>query len=106
MEHVRRGVRRDGRYRWSGQSSPNLKFEARNGAAPDAKADLVVDFDHDYDLDRIELGYDSRMMRNAGPAGFAPVEFPFVKGNATSGVVFRVIPDTKGFDVSADVRRS
>lgn len=75
-----------------------LKFETRTGATP-KPPELVVDFDHDYDLDKIELGTTARMMRNAGPAGFAPIEFPFVKGNAISGAVFRVIPDTKGFDV-------
>lgn len=75
-----------------------LKFDIRSGVAPPAER-LVVDFDHDYDLDEIVPGTDPRLMRNAGPAGHSPAEFPFVKGNVLSGAVFRAVPDTKGFDI-------
>jgi tetratricopeptide (TPR) repeat protein len=57
-----------------------------------------LDFDHDYDLDLVLLGAESKLLRNQGPAGFQAVEFPFVSGKASSGVTFRVVPDTKGFD--------
>lgn len=63
------------------------------------EACLWIDYDHDYDLDLILLGRESVLMRNQGAAGFQPAEFPFVKGTALSGVTFRVIPDTKGFDL-------
>ena len=39
---------------------------------------------------KIESGNGIRMMRNPGTGRFRPVEFPFVKGNALSGAVFRV----------------
>jgi tetratricopeptide (TPR) repeat protein len=97
----------------------DLKFETRTGPAiptgapGDSNNDgtidycskgkhdacLWIDYDHDYDLDLILLGQESALMRNQGPAGFQPVEFPFVKGHALSGVTFRVVPDTKGFDL-------
>jgi tetratricopeptide (TPR) repeat protein len=57
-----------------------------------------LDYDHDYDLDLVVLGAGSKLLRNQGPAGFQAVEFPFVAGRALSGVTFRVVPDTKGFD--------
>lgn len=58
-----------------------------------------IDFDHDYDLDLMLFGDKQVVLRNQGPAGFQPVEFPFEAGHALSAAVFRVLPDTKGFDV-------
>ena len=104
----------------SGPDTPApLKFEARiglqtpagtpgdtnNDAAIDYcdkgkhNACVWIDYDHDYDLDQVLLGEQSVLMRNQGPAGFQPAEFPFVKGTALSGVTFRVVADTKGFDM-------
>jgi tetratricopeptide (TPR) repeat protein len=78
-----------------------LKFETRSGpAAPAANPrEIQVDYDHDYDLDRVVLGTKPVMMRNQGPAGYQRAEFPFVEGEALSGTTFRVVPDTKGFDL-------
>ncbi len=78
-----------------------LKFESRTGpAAPVVNPrEVLVDYDHDYDLDRIALGPKPVLMRNQGPAGDQPAEFPFVEGEALSGATFRVVPDTKGFDI-------
>lgn len=77
-----------------------LKFEARTGpAVASAVAGVWIDYDHDYDLDEIRLSSKSVLMRNQGPAGFQPVDFPFVEGKALSGASFRVEPDTKGFDL-------
>ena len=77
------------------------KFESRNGPAmPGAKPlEILVDYDHDYDLDRVMLGPKPVLMRNQGPASYQPAEFPFVEGEALSGAAFRVVPDTKGFDI-------
>ena len=47
----------------------------------------------------IALGPKPVLMRNQGPAGYQPAEFPFVEGEALSGATFRVVPDTKGFDI-------
>jgi Flp pilus assembly protein TadD len=60
-----------------------------------------VDYDHDYDLDLLLLGPGSVLLRNAGAAGFEDrtSDFPFVSGEALGGAAFRIIPDTKGFDV-------
>ena len=49
---------------------------------------VLVDYDHDYDLDLIALGPKAVLMRNQGPAGYQPAEFPFVEGEALSGVTF------------------
>jgi hypothetical protein len=63
---------------------------------------LWLDFDHDYDLDLMLLGRESKLMRNEGAAGFADrtSAFPFVGGEALAGTVYRVVPDTRGFDVA------
>ena len=65
------------------------------------RAALWVDFDHDYDSDLILLGDKCVLLRNQGAAGFVDrtADFPFVPGKAVSGVQFRQVADTKGFDV-------
>jgi tetratricopeptide (TPR) repeat protein len=62
---------------------------------------LFLDYDHDYDLDLLLLGSRSRLLRNAGAAGFTDVsaEFPFVDGTPTDAVPFEAEPDTLGPDV-------
>uniref|UniRef100_Q021D3 Tetratricopeptide TPR_2 repeat protein n=1 Tax=Solibacter usitatus (strain Ellin6076) TaxID=234267 RepID=Q021D3_SOLUE len=61
-----------------------------------------LDFDHDYDLDLLLIGDDSKLMRNNGTAGFSDEtqRFPFVKGKALSAVRFDLEPDTPGFDLA------
>jgi Tfp pilus assembly protein PilF len=78
-----------------------LKFETRSGSTlpPANPLEVLVDYDHDYDLDRVVLGPTPVVMRNQGPAGYQPSPFPFTEGRALSGVSFRVVPDTKGFDM-------
>jgi Flp pilus assembly protein TadD len=60
-----------------------------------------IDYDHDYDLDLMLLGPKSVLLRNQGESGFAErtADFPFVSGTPVDALVFRVIPDTKSFDV-------
>lgn len=65
------------------------------------EAALWVDYDHDYDQDLILLGEKTVLLRNQLPAGFADrtSDIPFVSGKAVSGVVTRLIPDTKSHDI-------
>jgi Tfp pilus assembly protein PilF len=62
---------------------------------------LWVDFDHDYDLDLMLLGDESRLVRNNGEAGFSDetASFPFVPGKAVAAVLYEQIADTNGFDI-------
>ncbi len=62
-------------------------------------AAVWIDFDHDYDLDLILLGRKSILLRNQGAEGFVEHPFPFVEGEATSGVAFRLKADTKSKDL-------
>jgi tetratricopeptide (TPR) repeat protein len=67
----------------------------------DFQVALTVDYDHDYDLDLLLFGDKPILLRNEGPAGWRAVEggFPFVRGRATGGAVFKAVSDTKGIDV-------
>jgi len=49
-----------------------------------------IDYDHDYDLDLVLLGENSKLMRNNVAPGFSDqtADFPFVKGHALTGVAF------------------
>jgi hypothetical protein len=76
-----------------------LKFEARTAPSQPSQPYTLIDFDHDNDLDRIQLAGKPSLQRNQGPAGFQPFKFPFVEGDARSAAVLRVVPDTKGFDL-------
>ncbi len=60
-----------------------------------------LDYDHDYDLDLVLIGDESKLLRNNGQAGFSDEtsRFPFVKGQALSAVRFDLEPDTPGFDL-------
>jgi hypothetical protein len=60
-----------------------------------------LDYDHDYDLDLLLIGDESKLLRNDGQAGFSDEtsRFPFVKGQALSAVRFDLEPDTPGFDL-------
>jgi hypothetical protein len=62
---------------------------------------LWIDFDHDYDLDLFLFGKESKLLRNQGTAGFTDhtAGFPFEKGEALEGIPFRMIKDSKSFDV-------
>ena len=58
-----------------------LKFEARNGRNAGRRSHLRSRrFRSRLRSRQIELGTTARMMRNQGPAGFSPAEFPFVEG--------------------------
>jgi hypothetical protein len=65
-----------------------------------------LDFDHDYDLDLVLIGDESKLMRNNGEAGFSDEtrRFPFVKGQALSAARFDLEPDTPGFDLVVSYR--
>jgi tetratricopeptide (TPR) repeat protein len=72
-------------------------------SAGDFQTAIWIDYDHDYDLDLVLLGDGTaKLLRNQGAAGFADrtADFPFVKGaKATSARAFRMVPDTKSFDL-------
>ncbi len=61
---------------------------------------LWIDYDHDNDLDLFLIGPKPVLLRNQGAAGFTDQTsaFPFAKGVPLDAVVFRVVPDMKGFD--------
>ena len=65
-----------------------------------AKA-IWLDYDHDYDLDLLLLGEHSVLLRNQGPAGFQDrtADFPFATGHPLDAAAFRLVPDTKGYDL-------
>ncbi len=79
------------------------KFAAHPAALPAGRfgSAVWIDYDHDYDLDLVLLGDDSRLARNNGEAGFSDqtAAFPFVKGKATRGAVYELISDTSGSDL-------
>jgi tetratricopeptide (TPR) repeat protein len=80
----------------------NGKFRKQADLATgDFQQAVWLDFDHDYDLDLVLLGPESKLYRNNGSAGFSDetARFPFVKGRALSGVRFDLEPDTPGFDL-------
>lgn len=63
---------------------------------------IWIDYDHDYDLDLLLIGNGKHLLlRNQGTGGFVDrsTDFPFVTGDATDGLRFRVTPDTKANDV-------
>jgi len=63
---------------------------------------LWVDYDHDNDLDLFLFGDRSALARNQGVSGFADrtQDFPFEDGRATEAAVFRLVPDTRAFDIA------
>jgi len=65
-----------------------------------AKA-VWVDYDHDYDVDLLLLGDDSKLMRNNGQAGFSDqtADFPFAPGRAVDASALDLINDTSGHDI-------
>jgi Flp pilus assembly protein TadD len=79
-------------------------FVHQEAPLPARRFDAAVwlDYDHDYDLDLVLLSSEPALFRNQGDAGFADhtADFPFVKGHAIAGVQFRLIPDTKAFDLA------
>ena len=72
-------------------------------AAPAGRYDVAVwlDYDHDNDLDLLLLGKGANaLLRNEG-AAFADrtADFPFVQGQPSGAIGFRLVPDTKAFDL-------
>jgi len=65
-------------------------------------AAVWLDYDRDYDLDLILFGPRNVLLRNQGPAGFADrsADFPFVSGKGRSAMPFRLIADTKAWDLA------
>jgi len=60
-----------------------------------------LDYDHDNDLDLFLLGKTSRLLRNAGQAGFEDrsASFPFEQGEIRGAAALPVQPDTKSMDL-------
>ncbi|MGE5644517.1 MAG: tetratricopeptide repeat protein [Acidobacteriota bacterium] len=79
------------------------RFEKLAATLPSGRFERAVwlDFDHDYDLDLFLLGDKSALLRNEGQVGFRDytAKFPFAAGRAIDAVPFRLVPDTKGFDL-------
>lgn len=61
-----------------------------------------LDYDHDYDVDLLLVGEQSRLLRNDGKAGFSDhtADFPFVAGRAVDAIVFDLVNNTTGHDVA------
>jgi tetratricopeptide (TPR) repeat protein len=91
--------------------SSALKFEVRNGralppapgpcSARQASTCVALDYDHDYDMDMFLLGDTSQLRRSEGPNVFNDRSgtFPFEKGRVTGAAAFRLVADTKGYDL-------
>lgn len=79
------------------------QYVAHEAAIPAGKFHRAIwlDYDHDYDLDLILLGAQSKLYRNQGTAGFADKtsDFPFAAGEAIDGIAFRLVADTRGWDL-------
>ena len=84
--------------------SDRSKFTCKELVKGSFNAAVWIDFDHDYDLDLVLLGAQSKLMRNEGTAGFADhtADFPFAPGTATAGRQVRIVPDSKAFDLAVD----
>ncbi len=89
-------VNRQGKFQKDAVSLPAGRFE---------KA-VWIDYDHDYDLDLVLLGENSKLLRNNGAAGFSDqtADFPFVKGHALSSAVFELIADASGIDLAVSYK--
>ena len=79
------------------------RFERAQAELPAGRFEKAVwlDYDHDYDLDLLLLGEKQMLLRNEGAAGFADhtSDFPFVAGHAIDAVPFRLMADSKAFDL-------
>jgi Flp pilus assembly protein TadD len=78
-------------------------FTAKALSAPPGKYDVAVwlDYDHDYDLDLLLLGETNVLLRNeGGNFNNRTDDFSFVKGQPTGAVAFRLVPDSKAFDLA------
>lgn len=85
---------------WHNEKGRFKQVDLRGGAGS-YNAAIWVDFDHDYDLDLFLLGEQSKLLRNQGTAGFADhtADFPFEKGEALDAIPFRLVKDSKSFDI-------
>ncbi len=59
---------------------------------------LLIDYDHDYDLDSMQLGERSKLMRNNGDGTSTEVSFPFVNGKVTAAKLFAIRSETAARD--------
>jgi len=67
---------------------------------------LWIDYDHDYDLDLMLLGEKPVLLRNDGEKGWEDrtQDFPFVAGSPMDAMIFRLVHDTKCFDILVSYR--
>lgn len=84
------------------------RFTRKPLPAPSGRYRFAVwlDYDHDYDLDLLLFGERNALLRNQGDSGFADrtSDFPFQEGNATAAAAFRLVADSKGFDLAVSYR--
>ncbi|MGE5488617.1 MAG: FG-GAP-like repeat-containing protein [bacterium] len=78
------------------------RFEKHAAELPggDYETAVWLDYDHEYDADLMLLGARSVLLRNEGGGKFAEAKFSFEKGRAIAAVTFRVVPDSKGWDLA------
>jgi len=78
-----------------------LQFVFERAAALAAAPTILLDYDHDYDLDEFVVGPQTRLLRNQGEAGKVDrtADFPFAEAAATGGMTFRAVYETKGMDL-------
>ncbi|MFN9457971.1 MAG: tetratricopeptide repeat protein, partial [Acidobacteriota bacterium] len=78
-----------------------LQFVFEKAAAPAEARTILLDYDHDYDLDEFVLGPQTKLLRNQGEAGKVDrtADFPLAEGTATGGMTFRSVYETKGMDL-------
>jgi hypothetical protein len=64
---------------------------------------VALDFDHDYDLDVFVFGETSQLLRSEGATAFKDHSqaFPFEEGRVTGAAAFRLVADTKSYDLIA-----
>lgn len=83
-------------------------FERSKVPLPGGRYEFAVwlDYDHDYDLDLILFGSQTRLLRNQLPEGFTDrtADVPFEQAPALSATVTRLIPDTKSHDLVVTYR--
>src|SRR5439155_679588 len=78
-----------------------FELEAASPAFKFKKA-VLMNYDHDYDLDLLLLGEQSVLLRNDGSAGFSDQtsRFPFTAGRVTDAATFELVPDNNEIDLA------
>ncbi|HEX5760000.1 MAG TPA: FG-GAP-like repeat-containing protein [Thermoanaerobaculia bacterium] len=86
---------------WRNSGGRFARVEAAVAGSPYLKP-IWLDFDHDYDLDLLLLGKDSRLLRNQGAAGWSDetTRFPFLRGEMLDAAALDLVADGQGVDLA------